>query len=122
MLRHHDLTDNVLGAFYCVYRVHGYGFSEGVYQRSLVRELRDRGFTVATDVTVNVGYKDEIVGTFKLDIVVNDLCVLEIKAGRALAPEHTAQIINYLKASGRPVGLLLNFGPQPTFERYVGPK
>lgn len=121
MLPHGELTETILAAFQCVYGVLGYGHPEVVYKRSMARELRDRNCDVVVEAVFQVGYKDEIVGSCKVDLLVNDLIVIEIKATAGIAKEHIAQLFSYLKASRRPVGLILDFGPEPKVKRMSGP-
>jgi GxxExxY protein len=83
---------------------------ESVYERALVIALREEGLKADAQVPLRVAFRGQIVGDFYADIVVEETVLLEIKAARGLAPEHSAQILNYLKATGMPVGLLVNFG------------
>jgi GxxExxY protein len=76
----------------------------------LVRELRDRGLEAAAEVPIPVNYKGDAVGYYYADLLVDGKVICEIKAVRQLLPEHEAQLIHYLKATGTEVGLLLNFG------------
>lgn len=93
-----------------VHRVVGPGYAESLYEASLCHELALRGLTYDRRPLVRVRYKDVIVGSGRIDLVVEKLVVVVLKALPLLAPVHTAQLISYLKASGRDVGLLLNFG------------
>jgi GxxExxY protein len=81
-----------------------------VYQYALVKELKLRGCVAAPEVKIPVYYKDELVGDYSADILVEGRIILELKALNALAGEHEAQLLNYLKATGLKVGLLINFG------------
>lgn len=119
MLKHSDLTDQILSAFYAVYNVLGYGFAERVYHEAMAIELRRLGMAVASEKPLPVHYRGILVGDFAADLVVDDAVLLELKAVRQIADEHRAQILNYLRASRYEVGLLLNFGPQAQFERKV---
>ena len=114
-----ELTDKLIAGYYDVYNTLGYGFLEKVYQNSLYIELISRGFEVEAQKQIDVYYKDAIVGKYFADLIVNNLVVIEIKAAEALAPAHECQLINYLKATEIEVGLLFNFGPEPTFKRKV---
>ncbi len=115
--KHNELSKGIIGAFYDVYNALGYGFLEKVYENALAIELHRRGFNVAQQKAIRVHYRNQLVGKYFADLVVNDLIILELKAARALAPEHEAQLLNYLKATPYEVGLLLNFGPQPKHKR-----
>jgi GxxExxY protein len=88
----------------------GHGFLEGVYRRALVVVLRQKGLSVEAEVSLQVMFRGESVGDFCADLIVERQVLVELKAVKALAPEHQAQVINYLKATGLEVGLLINFG------------
>jgi GxxExxY protein len=109
---HSDLTQDIIGAAYEVYRELGYGFLEKVYAAALKKELEDRGREAVSEAQIEVHYKGEFVGVYFADIVVDKRVICEIKSAQKLAPEHEAQLLNYLKAAGIKVGLLLNFGPK----------
>src|SRR3954467_4705013 len=115
MLKHAQITEPIIQAYYQVYNVLGYGFLEKVYQNAMVLELRKRGLNVVPQGQLLVQYEGEIVGEYYADLLVEGKVIVELKAVEQLAPEHHAQLINYLKASGIEVGLLLNFGPKPEF-------
>ena len=104
------LTEKVLGAAFAVSNTLGHGFLEAVYQNALCEELAEQGVLVQKERTFPVHYKGKNVGVYIADIVVEDRIIVELKAVETLAPAHAAQVLNYLKASGLPVGLLLNFG------------
>jgi GxxExxY protein len=88
----------------------GAGFLESVYEKCLIIELRKHGFHVDAQKAINVFYDEELVGEFVADIVVNNMIILELKAIKQLAKVHEVQLVNYLVATGMPVGLLINFG------------
>jgi GxxExxY protein len=117
--KHSELTAGIIKAFYHVYNQLGYGFLEKVYENALVHELRKRGYRVVQHALLEVIYDDLIVGSYFADILVNDTVILELKAAEAIAEEHEAQLLNYLKASQIDVGLLLNFGPKPQMKRKI---
>jgi GxxExxY protein len=106
-----DLTEKVLGACFEVMNELGAGFLESVYEKALLIALRARGIVAQSQVPVPVAFRGEKVGEFFADILVDGKIILELKAARTMAPEHQAQIINYLKATGIDLGLLINFGP-----------
>ncbi len=118
-LKHKELTDAIIGAFYLVYNTLGYGFLEKVYRNALMHELRRRGYKVECEAPIKVHYDGVIVGDYHADLIVNDLVILEIKSASAIISEHEAQLTNYLKATGIEVGLILNFGPKPEFRRRI---
>ncbi|MCB0082386.1 MAG: GxxExxY protein [Caldilineaceae bacterium] len=117
--QHEKTTRAIINAFYTVYNALGYGFAEKVYQNAMVLELNRLGLTVVKEHPINVYYHNEIVGTFFADLLVDNVVIVELKAVKELAPEHTAQLLNYLKGSIFEVGLLLNFGPEAIFQRKI---
>lgn len=112
-----DITDKIIGGFYAVYNVHGYGFLESVYRRSLRLWLVHQGLEVQAEAAFGVTFMGESVGEYRADLVVDHRVIVECKSVEHLVAAHDAQLMNYLKASGLPVGLLVNFGPRPTFRR-----
>jgi GxxExxY protein len=114
---HSDITGLILKGFFNVYKELDYGFLEKVYERSLINELIDLGLSVESQKKIKVYYKDEIVGDYFADIIVEGKVIVELKAVEKLAPEHEVQVVNYLKATGIEVGLLLNFGVKPKYKR-----
>ena len=117
--KHANLTSVIIGAFYDVYNELGYGFLEKVYENALVYELMNRGYNVHQQAPIKVYYGELLVGQYFADILVNDSVIIELKAAEAIAEEHEAQLINYLKATEIDVGLILNFGPKPQVMRKV---
>jgi GxxExxY protein len=105
-----DLTRRVIGLAMKVHRALGPGFLESVYQKALLYELAKAGFKVEADRPVQVRYDGVVVGDFRADLLVNDELLLELKAVSRLAVEHEVQLVNYLTATGKDVGLLINFG------------
>jgi GxxExxY protein len=97
----------------------GYGFLEKVYESAMMIEFRREGIPAVAQSSIKVLYKNELVGEYYADILVDDKVIVEIKATRTLALEHEAQLLNYLKATNIEVGLLLNFGPKPQIKRKV---
>lgn len=110
-----ELTHSVIGAFYEVYNALGYGFLEYLYVRAMERELRSRGHRVGREVGVRIMYKGEELGIQRLDMIVDDRIVVEIKASEVLHRSAPRQVYNYLRASNLEVGVLLHFGPEPRF-------
>jgi GxxExxY protein len=117
------LTEKIIGAAFEVHRQLGSGFLEKVYENAMVRELVDRGLRVATQHPIPVSYKGYLVGSYFADILVENVVICEIKAIETLVPIHETQLLHYLKATGIPVGLLLNFGaPRVQVKRKVRTK
>ena len=114
------LTERVLGAVFDVSNTLGAGFLEKVYERALLRELGFRGIRAAAQVSFRVTYKGHYVGEYFADILVEDELVIELKCVERLLNEHTAQCLNYLRASGRTVCLLVNWQrPKVEWKRVV---
>jgi GxxExxY protein len=115
-----SLTEQVLAAVFEVSNTLGAGFLEKVYERALVRELGLRGIRSVAQSSLAVKYKGHYVGEYFADIVVEDVLVVELKCADRLTNEHTAQCLNYLRASGRTVCLLVNFQkPKVEWKRIV---
>lgn len=104
-----QIAREVIGAALEVHRILGPGFLESVYENALAVELKLRGIPFQRQRAVGVDYKGEDVGDGRLDLLVADRLVVELKAVDALLPIHSAQVISYLKAIDLPLGLLLNF-------------
>ena len=118
-LLHGDVSEQILGGFFDVFNGLGYGFLEVVYRRAMHVELRRRCLAVASETRFEVRFAGELVGEYRADLVVERRIIVECKAVERLTEAHEAQLLNYLQASGLPVGLLLNFGPKPTFRRLI---
>lgn len=116
---HEKITENIIRAFYRMYRILGFGFLEKVYENAMVIELRRMGLKVEPQKCVTVSYESEAVGEYFADLLVEGSVIVELKAAKAIAEEHEAQLINYLKATQTEVGLLLNFGQRPEFKRKI---
>ena len=105
-----QLTEQIIGSAIAVHNTLGPGLLESIYQRCMVVELRARTLRVETERPVYVVYRDApIESPLKVDLVVEESVVVEVKAVQAFAPVHYAQVISYLKLTGCPVGLLINF-------------
>ncbi len=109
MMQHKELTERIIGCAYRVYNKMGFGFLESVYEKCLVIELRKQGLKAESQKSITVRYDGEVVGEFVADIVVEDTIVLELKSVRRIVLSHEIQLVNYLVATGKPVGLVLNF-------------
>lgn len=118
-LVHEELTGKILSACFEVSNELGSGFLESIYQKSLVIALHQKGPKTVEQAPIHVMFRGERVGMFLADILVEEKIIVEIKAVSALTPEHKAQIINYLKATGIEIGLLINFGnPKLEYRRF----
>jgi GxxExxY protein len=115
-----EITYAINGAIYEVNRELGQGFLEKVYENALLLELRSRGLKAESQVPIVVNYRGQAVGEYYADIVVEDQVIIELKAVDALDRVHEAQLLNYLKATGFKIGLLVNFkGPKAQIKRFV---
>ena len=104
-----ELTERILGCAIEVHRVLGPGLLEATYEEALCMELEQAGLRFARQVSVPVFYKSKPVGEHRLDLLVEDRVVVEIKAVARLEPVFEAQLLTYLRVAAKPVGLLINF-------------
>ena len=114
---HADKTGKILECAFDVLNTLGCGFLEKVYENAMTAALREADMEVSQQVPFRVHYRDVLVGDYLADMVVDNAVLVEIKATEDQSPAHIAQVLNYLKASGLPVGLLLNFGQPRLFYR-----
>jgi GxxExxY protein len=114
-----ELTEKIISACFEVSNELGCGFLESVYEKALLIALWDKGLKAESQVPLKVEFRGQTVGEFFPDIIVEDKVLLELKAVKALAPEHLAQVMNYLKATRIEVGFLANFGnPKLEYRRF----
>ena len=118
-MKHEDLTEKIIKAFYKVYNTLGYGFLEKVYLNALLIELLKMGLKTEKEKRVLVFYEGQIVGDYNADLTVEDVVICELKTSEQLYEGDENQLINYLKATEVEVGLLLNFGKKPEVRRKV---
>ena len=118
-MKHQALTEEIIKIFYRVYNALGYGFLEKVYENAMMIELKNAGLPSAQQAPIDVIYSDQIVGQYFADMIVSGKIIVEIKAKKHLGSEDEAQLLNYLKATDKEVGLLINFGPKPELTRKV---
>ncbi|BDB53321.1 GxxExxY protein [Flavobacterium ammonificans] len=116
---HQELTKSIIGIYYNVYNELGYGFLEKVYHRAMIIELNKNGYEVEHEKKIEVFYKNDVVGTYIPDLIINKSVILELKCVEYLIEAHENQLINYLKATECEVGLVLNFGKDPQFKRKI---
>ena len=105
-----DLAGKVIGLAMKVHRALGPGFLESVYKKALAFELTRNGFSVEIEKSLQVFYENIVVGDFFADLIVNGELIVELKASHSLAAAHEIQAVNYLAATRKDHGLLLNFG------------
>lgn len=118
-MKYAELTDKIIR---CAFEVHnnlGFGFLEKVYENSLIIEMKKVGLVAEQQKPIKVKYKGCEVGEYLADIVVNDVVIIELKSGQGIAKEHETQLVNYLTATGKDVGLLINFGKSVQVKRKV---
>ena len=119
-MMYEEITERIIGCSFEVMNELGAGFLESVYEKALLLALRQVGLSVISQHPVKVLFRGQCVGDFYADLFVEEKVIVELKAVKAIAPEHQAQIINYLNATGIEVGLLINFGnPKLDFKRFT---
>jgi len=122
-MKHEAITQAVIGCAFEVINELGAGFLESVYEKGMLLALRQKGLWVGWQYPIKVRFRGECVGDFFADLFVAEKVIVELKAVKAIAPEHQAQIINYLNATGIEVGLLINFGnPKLEYKRFTRSK
>jgi len=109
-MEYEKVTETIIGCAYRVYNKMGFGFLESVYEKCLLIEMRKAGLDTKTQKPITVHYDGEVVGEFVADMIVNDAIIIELKSVRRIIKAHEIQLVNYLVATGKPVGLILNFG------------
>jgi GxxExxY protein len=118
-MKHEELTEKIIQAFYKVYNTLGYGFLERVYLNAMYIELTAMGFKIEKEKKILVYYLGNVVGDYQADLIVEDVIAVELKAIDALVEENEHQLVNYLKATTLEIGLLLNFGKKPQVKRKI---
>ena len=119
-LEHKEITEQIIGAAFEVYRTLGYGFLEKVYQQAMQVELFQRGLKADTESATQVHYKGTVVGNYRADLYVENVVIVELKTAKTYMSEDEAQLLNELKATGIKVGFLINFGrTKVEFKRMV---
>jgi GxxExxY protein len=116
---HAELSHRIVGGFYDVYNELGAGFLESVYRRALKVRLDELAIHAREEVPLTIRYHGIVVGDYRADLIAADTVIIECKAGSAIAPSHHAQLLHYLKSTNLTLGIILNFGPKPTFKRLV---
>ena len=113
-------TREVIGPGIEVHRILGPGYLESIYHRAMIYELSCRGIPIRTEMAIEISYKGQLIGRHRMDLIVRDEVVVELKCVAELAEIHRAQTISYLKSTRIPVGLVLNFGGTSlTWQRVV---
>lgn len=109
-LQHSFFTENILACCFDVMNELGVGFLENVYKNALYLAMQQKGLQVAVEQHFEVKFRNQRIGKYIADLIVENVIVIELKCCKKLLPEHQAQLINYLKVTGLRVGLLVNFG------------
>ena len=109
-MEYRELTEKIIGCAYRIYNRMGFGFLESVYKKCMLIELCRADLEAEAEKPITVYYENEVVGEFIADIIVNDTIILELKSIRRIIRAHEVQLVNYLIATKKPVGLILNFG------------
>ena len=110
-MEYEELTHKIIGAAYKVFNQLGFGFLESVYKKAMLIELTKNNLNVESEKPLKVYYDNQVVGDFYIDLFVEDLLVVELKSVQNLLKEHEVQLVNYLNALKKDIGLLINFGP-----------
>ncbi|MEN2402055.1 GxxExxY protein [Flavobacterium sp. MC2016-06] len=118
-LLHKEISKPILKTFYDVYNELGYGFLEKVYQNAMYLELKAQGYEVEAQKQIKVYYKNQVVGEYYADLVIENTIIVELKACECLVSLHISQLMNYLSSTTIEVGLVLNFGETPEFKRLI---
>jgi len=118
-MKHEELSERIIGAAYAVHKELGYGFAEKVYKNALAIQLEETGIRCSCEVPLRVLYHGKTVGEYYADMVVEDKIIIEAKAVNRLDTVHEVQLVNYLKATGLTIGLLINFGRSVEVKRRV---
>jgi GxxExxY protein len=113
------LTGSIIDAFFEVYGVLGFGYLEQIYAAALERELIARGHRVMRECSVRVLFRGHVIGVQRMDMIVDDKILIETKSTYELPVTAKRQVLNYLRATSLEIGLLLHFGPEPRFYRFV---
>lgn len=112
-----DLTETIIGCAYQVHNTLGAGFLEKVYENALAIELAEAGFSAQQQHPIPVKYRNQIVGDFYADLIIDGRLIIELKAVQELNKSHEVQLVNYLSATEIDDGLLINFGASVTVKR-----
>ena len=118
-LLYSDLTDKIIACAYDVYNQLGFGFSEKVYENAMMIKLSQKGVKAVQQAPANVFFEGRLVGEYYIDIFAEEKVIVELKAVSELSKAHEVQLVNYLKATGVKVGLLINFGEKLKIVRRV---
>jgi GxxExxY protein len=116
---HAELTDKIISCAYDVHNQLGFGFSEKVYENAMMIKIAQKNLAAVQQTPVNVFFENQLVGEYFPDLLIEKKVIVELKAVSTLSKAHEAQLVNYLKATGIKVGLLVNFGEKLKIVRRV---
>jgi GxxExxY protein len=109
VMKYQELTEKIIGCAYRVYNKMGFGFLESVYEKCLLIELERAGLQAEEQRSLTVYYDGVVVGEFVADVIVENAIILELKSVRQIIQAHEVQLVNYLTATGKDVGQIINF-------------
>jgi GxxExxY protein len=118
-MKYQEITSKIIKCAYAVHKNLGFGFLENVYQNALMIELTNADLEAEKEKKIQVLYHGQVVGDYIADIVVENKIICELKSTKEINPAHEAQLVNYLKATGMEIGLLINFGEQVRVKRKI---
>lgn len=118
-MKYKELTSKIIECAFKVHKNLGFGFLESIYRNALMIELSKTGLQAEMEKRIQVHYDGQIIGDFIADVIVENKIILELKCIKQINPVHEAQLVNYLKATGIEVGLIINFGEQVEIKRKV---
>ena len=110
-MKHEEITHKIIGCAYEVYNKLGFGFLESVYKKAMVIELNKSNIQVEAEKALKVYYENQVVGDFYVDLLAEQDIIIELKSVENLNRAHEVQLVNYLNALNKEIGLLINFGP-----------
>ena len=110
-MEHEEITHKIIGCAYKVFNQLGFGFLESVYKKAMIHELGKNSLKVEVEKPLCVYYDDVSVGEFFTDLYIQESIIVELKSVQMILKEHEAQLVNYLNALKKDIGLLINFGP-----------
>jgi GxxExxY protein len=117
--RHWEITHRIVGVFFEVYSDLGYGYLDSIYSEAMTIALQEAGLRVQPERKVEARFRGRVIGTFRADLLIEGVVLVELKATRSIDSIHIAQLLNYLRCSALETGLILNFGPRPQIRRLI---
>jgi GxxExxY protein len=117
--RHWEITHRIVGVFFEVYSDLGYGYLDSIYSEAMTIALQEAGLRVQPERKVEARFRGRVIGTFRADLLIEGVVLVELKATLSIDSIHIAQLLNYLRCSALETGLILNFGPRPQIRRLI---